>query len=52
MKLPESVPNANANPTAQKATKAIERLTKILATTAPTFLPREKPTSSMAKPPA
>ena len=44
------LPNARPNPTAQNATVPIERLTRIFATTAPTFLPREKPTSSMAKP--
>ena len=44
------LPNASAKPTAQKASVPIERLTRIFATTAPTFLPREKPTSSIAKP--
>ena len=48
MSLP--VPNAMAKPTDQKTTVEMARLTMILPTTAPTFLPREKPTSSMANP--
>ena len=44
------MPNAIANPTHQKMTVEIARLTMILPTTAPTFLPREKPTSSIANP--
>src|SRR4029079_1141948 len=44
------LPNARPKPTAQNAIVPIERLTRIFATTAPTFLPREKPTSSIAKP--
>ena len=44
------LPKAKPKPTAQKASVPIERLTRIFATTAPTFLPREKPTSSIANP--
>src|SRR3954452_12861911 len=41
------LPNASPKPTAQNAIVPIDRLTRIFATTAPTFLPREKPTSRM-----
>src|SRR3954470_4973302 len=43
-------PNANAKPTAQKQSAAIEKLTRIFAITVPAFLPREKPISRNAKP--
>src|SRR3954452_1599309 len=43
-------PNANAKPTAQKQSAAIEKLTRIFAITVPAFLPREKPISRKAKP--
>src|SRR4028119_1865018 len=48
MALP--VPNVIAKPTAQKSSAAIARLTRILATTLPTFFMLENPTSSIAKP--
>src|SRR5215208_6925330 len=48
MALP--VPKAIAKPTAQNNSAAIARLTRILATTLPTFFIREKPTSSIANP--
>ena len=43
-------PNAKAKPTAQNINAAIEKLTRIFATTVPAFLPREKPISRNAKP--
>ena len=43
-------PKAKAKPTAQKQIAAIEKLTRIFATTVPAFLPREKPISRKAKP--
>src|SRR5437867_12372885 len=43
MKLPSGPPNANANPTAHQPIAAIEKLVRILATTVPAFLAREKP---------
>ena len=43
-------PNANAKPTAQQTSEAIEKFVRIFATTAPAFLPREKPISRKAKP--
>ena len=45
-----SPPNANAKPTAQYRIAAIEKFVRILATTVPAFLPREKPISRNAKP--
>src|SRR5215212_7260835 len=44
------VPKASANPKAQNNNAAIARLTRIFATTLPTFFIREKPTSSIANP--
>src|ERR687890_2578329 len=44
------VPKASANPKAQNNRAAIARLTKIFATTLPTFFIRENPTSSIANP--
>src|SRR3954452_17177206 len=44
------LPNANAKPMAQYSSAAIEKLVRIFAMTVPTFLPREKPISSSAKP--
>src|SRR5829696_5763870 len=44
------VPKASANPKAQKRSAAIARLTRIFATTLPTFFIRENPTSSIANP--
>src|SRR5215212_9345780 len=44
------VPKASANPKAQKSRAAIARLTRIFATTLPTFFIRENPTSSIANP--
>src|SRR5215204_6370858 len=46
--LPE--PKASANPTAQNNRAAMARLTRIFATTLPTFFIREKPTSNIANP--
>ena len=43
-------PKASANPTAQYASEAIEKLVRILATPAPAFLARENPISNSAKP--
>ena len=43
-------PNASANPHAQYAIEAIEKLSRIFATPAPAFFMREKPISSSAKP--
>ena len=43
-------PNANAKPTAQYMSAAIEKFVRIFAITVPTFLPREKPISRKAKP--
>ena len=43
-------PKANAKPIAQYMIAAIEKLARILATTVPAFLPREKPISRKAKP--
>src|SRR3954471_13349489 len=43
-------PKAKAKPTAQYMIAAIEKFTRILATTVPAFLPREKPISRKAKP--
>ncbi len=48
MALP--VPKVMAKPTAQNRRTAIARLTRIFATTLPTFFILEKPTSSIAKP--
>src|ERR687897_2775648 len=44
------VPKASANPKAQNNRAAIARLTRIFATTLPTFFIRENPTSSIANP--
>ena len=49
-KIVPSPPNANAKPHAHQASVAIEKLTRILATPEPAFLPREKPTSRKRKP--
>ena len=51
MKLPTGPPKANAKPD-RPVTRApaIEKFVKILATTVPAFLPREKPISRNAKP--
>ena len=43
-------PKASAKPTAQYMRAAIEKFVRILATTVPTFLPRENPISRNAKP--
>src|ERR687893_2507559 len=48
MALP--VPKVIAKPTAKNSNAAMARLTRILATTLPTFFIREKPTSSIANP--
>ena len=48
MALP--VPKVMAKPTAQNSRAAMARLTRIFATTLPTFFIREKPTSSIANP--
>ena len=45
-----SPPKAKAKPTAQYRIAAIEKFVRILATTVPAFLPREKPISRKAKP--
>ena len=44
------VPKASAKPKAQKRSAAIARLTRIFATTLPTFFILENPTSSIANP--
>ena len=48
--VPERPPNANAKPTAQYRSPAIEKFVRIFAMTVPAFLPREKPISRNAKP--
>src|SRR5512132_3392380 len=50
MTWPVAPPKANAKPTAQYKIAAIEKFVRILATTVPAFLPREKPISRKAKP--
>ena len=50
MTWPRSPPKAKAKPTAQYRIAAIEKFVRILATTVPAFLPREKPISRKAKP--
>src|SRR5215213_2557181 len=46
----DAPPKAKANPHAHQTIDAIEKLVRIFATTAPTFLAREKPISRNAKP--
>ena len=50
MMWPVAPPKAKAKPTAQYRSAAIEKFVRILATTVPAFLPREKPISRKAKP--
>src|SRR3954453_3356431 len=50
MIFPSGPPKANAKPTAQYMSPAIEKFVRILAMTVPEFLPREKPISRNAKP--
>ena len=50
MMWPPAPPKAKAKPTAQYTIAAIEKFVRILATTVPAFLPREKPISRKAKP--